>query len=157
MVLQKIEIYKLVDYLYNHKFFPMFGRGENLMQPVHAKDLGYAYYDVLRNRDVTINKEYNLAGKEPVKYMDLVRCVSKTLERKNVIVKIPLSISILVAKIYNAINKKAIISVEQVLRMQEDKDFSYESAAKDFNYCPVSFEEGIIGEVKEYINNKVRV
>ncbi|PLR76032.1 hypothetical protein CU633_17895 [Bacillus sp. V3-13] len=150
------NMYKLVDYLYRHKFFPIFGKGENLMQPVHAKDLGNAYYDVLTNRDRTFNKEYNLSGEEPIKYLDLVKCVSETLQRKNTIVKIPLSISILAAKIYNAINKNAVISVEQVLRMQEDKDFDYDEAAWDFGYSPLSFQEGIKGEVQEYLNSVQR-
>jgi nucleoside-diphosphate-sugar epimerase len=150
------NMYKLVDYLYRRKFFPMFGQGENLMQPVHAKDLGDAYYDVLMNKDKTFNKDYNLSGKAPIKYIDLVRCVSKTLKRKNTLVKIPLWLSVLSAKIYNAIDKKAIISVEQVLRMQEDKDFSYEEATKDFGYSPISFEEGIKGEVEEYLNSRQR-
>jgi hypothetical protein len=70
-----------------------------------------------------------------------------------VIVKIPLWLSVLSAKIYNWISKNAIISVEQVLRMQEDKDFSYEMAHRDFNYSPVSFEAGIKGEVAEYLNS----
>jgi nucleoside-diphosphate-sugar epimerase len=131
----------------------MFGKGQNLMQPVHAKDLGYAYYDVLVNKDKTFNKEYNLPGKYPIQYIELVRCVSKTLGRKNIIVKLPLWFSILAAKIYNAIDKNAIISVEQVLRMQEDKDFTYEAAKEDFGYDPLSFQEGIKGEVEEYLNN----
>lgn len=150
------NMYKLVDYLYRHKIFPMFGKGENLMQPVHAMDLGNAYYDVLVNKDITFNKEYNLSGKSPIKYFDLVRCVSRSLNRKNIIFKIPLWFSILSAKIYNAIDKNAIISVEQVLRMQEDKAFSYEDATKDFGYSPLSFEEGIKGEVEEYQKNKQR-
>jgi len=150
---QDRNMYRLIEYLYCHKFFPLFGRGENLMQPVHAKDLGYAYYDVLSNKDKTINKEYNLSGKTPLKYFDLVKCITEKLGRKNIIVKIPLWISILSAKIYNAINKNAIISVEQVLRMQEDKDFSYQAATKDFNYSPISFEEGIQGEIEEYVNS----
>ncbi|MFX0560710.1 NAD-dependent epimerase/dehydratase family protein [Tepidibacillus infernus] len=150
------NMYKLVDYLYRHKFFPMFGKGENLMQPVHAKDLGYAYYDVLVNKDKTFNKEYNLSGKSPIKYIDLVKAVSDTLGRKNIIVKVPLWISILAAKVYNAIDKKAIISVEQVLRMQEDKDFNYDEAAKDFGYTPLSFQKGIKGEVEEYLRSKQR-
>ncbi len=40
---------KLIDYLNTHKFFPIFGRGRNLMQPVHASDLGNAYYAVIEN------------------------------------------------------------------------------------------------------------
>lgn len=150
------NVYKLVDYLYRHKFFPMFGKGETLMQPVHAKDLGYAYYDVLVNKDKTFNKEYNLSGKSPIKYIDLVKSVSDTLGRNNTIIKIPLWISILAAKVYNAVDKKAIISVEQVLRMQEDKDFIYDEAAKDFGYTHLSFQEGIKGEVEEYLRSKRR-
>ena len=148
------NMYKLVDYLYRYKFFPMFGEGQNLMQPVHARDLGNSYYDVILNKEKTLNKEYNLSGKSPIKYIDLVECVSKTLGRKNIIVKIPLGISVFAAKIYNAITKKAIISVEQVLRMQEDKVFDYSSAKEDFNYNPISFQDGIIEEVEEYLNFK---
>ncbi|PYI52933.1 NAD-dependent epimerase/dehydratase family protein [Paenibacillus flagellatus] len=148
------NMYKLVDFLARHRFFPMFGEGENLMQPIHAKDLGNAYYDVLINKHITYNKEYNLAGKAPIRYIDLIKCVSKNLGKNTIIVKFPLWFSILAAKIYNKITKKAIISVEQVLRMQEDKSFSYEEAYKDFNFRPLSFEEGIISEVKEYVESR---
>ncbi|MEH6908007.1 NAD-dependent epimerase/dehydratase family protein [Neobacillus drentensis] len=151
------NMYKLVDYLYRHKFFPMFGHGGNLMQPVHARDLGNAYYDVLFNKDQTFNQEYNLSGKAPLPYIDIVRCVSKTLGRKNIFVKIPLSLSVTAAKIYNTVNKNAIISVEQVLRMQEDKDFNYIKAKLAFGYTPMSFEEGIKGEVDEYLAKKAGV
>lgn len=145
------NMFKLIAFLHRHRFFPMFGNGNNLMQPVHAKDLGYAYFDVLMNRDKTYNKEYNLSGKAPIKYIDLVRCVGAALGRKNTIVTIPFWMSVLAAKIYNAVDKKAIISVEQVLRMQEDKDFSHEEAAQDFGYNPLSFEDGIKREVQEYL------
>lgn len=145
------NMYKLISFLHRFKFFPMFGEGENLMQPIHARDLGNAYYDVIVNRRTTFNKEYNLPGKRHLSYMDLVRTVSNTLGRRNVIVKIPLWISILAARVYNALDKKAIISVEQVLRMQEDKAFEYEDAMRDFGYSPISFEDGIVEEVNEYL------
>ncbi|WP_061215014.1 NAD-dependent epimerase/dehydratase family protein [Syntrophomonas wolfei] len=145
------NMYKLITFLHKIKFFPMFGKGENLMQPVHARDLGNAYYDVIVNRSTTFNKGYNLPGKRPMTYMALVRTVSDTLGRKNIIIKIPLWFSILAAKIYNALVKNAIISVEQVLRMQEDKAFDYEDAIRDFAYSPVSFEDGIVEEVNEYL------
>ena len=148
---QDKNMYKLVNYLYRFNVFPMFGEGKNLMQPVHAKDLGYAYYDVLINKERTFNKEYNLSGKYPIKYIDLVKCVSDKLNKKIMIVK--LSLSLLAARIYNKVDKKAVISVEQVLRMQEDKSFSYDDAYSDFGYSPMSFEIGIEDEVKEYINN----
>lgn len=150
------NMYKLVSFLSKSRLFPMFGSGNNLMQPVHARDLGYAYYDVLVNKQITFNKEYNLSGKYPIKYKDLVLTVSRALGRKVLMVKIPLSLSVLAAKIYNALFKNAVISVEQVLRMQEDKAFSYEEAERDFGYSPISFEDGIKEEVHEYIISKNR-
>jgi len=148
------NMYKLIDYLYRHKFFPLFGKGGNLMQPVHARDLGYAYYDVLMNKDKTFNREYNLSGKESITYIDLIKTVSSNIGKNNIIIKIPLRISIIGAKIYNTLIKKAPISVEQVLRMQEDKDFKHDEATKDFGYLPISFYEGIKDEVQEYLSSK---
>jgi nucleoside-diphosphate-sugar epimerase len=150
---QDRNMYKLIDYLHTHKVFPLFGNGKNLMQPVLAKDLGNAYYDVLINREKTFNQQYNLPGKMPIRYIDLVRCVSNILERKNIILKLPLWFSIVSIKVYNSISKNPLISIEQVLRMQEDKDFIYEAATKDFNYSPVSFEEGIKDEIEQYLTN----
>jgi len=56
---------KLIGFLNKFRIFPLFGKGENLMQPVHARDLGNAYFDVLENQSVTKNRNYNLAGKNP--------------------------------------------------------------------------------------------
>ncbi len=152
------NMFKLIDYLYRHKFFPMFGKGENLMQPVHANDLGNAYYDVLTNKEITFNKEYNLSGKAPIKYVDVVKCIIQYLGKKTKLVHLPIGISIFGAKVMNfVLRKKAIISVEQVLRMQEDKNFSHEEAAKDFGYSPISFEDGIKGEVEEYLQRSDRL
>lgn len=148
------NMWKLVDFLHRHTFFPLFGAGANLMQPVHARDLGNAYYEVLANRDRTFNRDYNLPGKRPISYLDLVRRVSRTLARRNVIVKVPLPLSILGAKLYNAVSRTPVISVEQVLRMQEDKAFDFSDAERDFGYAPLSFEEGIVEEVREYMKKR---
>lgn len=147
------NMYRLIGYLSKHKLFPLFGDGNNLMQPVHAKDLGNAYYDVLTHKDITVNKEYELSGKNPIKYIDIIKCIKSNLNSKVRVVSIPFGLSVFAAKVYNALfGKRAIISIEQVLRMQEDKIFSHESATNDFGYNPVSFEEGIQEEVREYLN-----
>jgi hypothetical protein len=39
------------------------------------------------------------------------------------------------------------IKAEQVLRLNENKAFSYEEAQRDFGFNPRSFEEGIRAEV----------
>jgi hypothetical protein len=40
------------------------------------------------------------------------------------------------------------VKAEQVLRLNENKDFSYAEAQKDFGFNPWSFEEGIKSELK---------
>lgn len=148
------NMYKLVEYLNTHKFFPIFGSGKNLMQPVHAKDLGDVYYDVLKNWDITKNKEYNLAGKYPIEYIELVHTIEDYLGKKVYNIKVPIWISLIGAYCYNLISKSALISIEQVQRMMEDKIFSYEDAENDFNYSPMSFSDGIKGEAIEYLKQK---
>jgi len=148
------NMYKLVDYLHRHTFFPIFGSGNNLMQPVHASDLGNAYYDVLMNPDTTVNREYDLPGKESMRYVDLVRTVCRQLGKRNVLVHIPMGLSILAARVYNRLSSRPLVDVEQVMRMNEDKAFRYDSAARDFGYSPVSFPDGIRGEIEEYLSNR---
>ena len=86
--------------------------------------------------------------------IDLVKTVSNNIGKNNIIIKIPLRISIIAVKIYNSFIKKAPVSVEQVYRMQEDKDFKHDDAKKDFGYNPMSFKEGIKIEVKQYLEKR---
>ena len=148
---------KLIDFLNRFKFFPLFGKGENLMQPVHARDLGNAYYDVLMNQKTTMNKNYNLSGKTPITYKMLIQTVSTKLNKKTKLISLPLNFSVISARIYNKISSNPIISEEQVLRMQEDKAFSFEKATKDFGYNPIGFEEGISEEVCLYLRGKRKI
>ena len=146
---------KLIDFLYRFKFFPLFGKGENLMQPVHARDLGNAYYDVLINPEVTMNSNYNLSGKKPLTYKNLIETVSSKLNKKTIVISLPLNFSVYSARVYNKLTTKALISEEQVLRMQEDKAFSHEKATRDFGYNPINFEEGIQEEIQLYLKGKL--
>ncbi len=148
------NMFKLIDYLNCHKFFPIFGNGKNLVQPVHAQDLGDAYYNVIKYWDKTKNKEYNLSGKYPIEYIKLVKTVENYLGKKVYNVRVPIWISLIAAVIYNKISKRAIISVEQVQRMMEDKTFSYYEAENDFGYRPRTFSSGIKKEVDEYLKYK---
>lgn len=148
---------KLIDFLNRFRIFPLFGKGENLMQPVHARDLGNAYYDVLMNPSFTMNKNYNLSGKNPLTYRKLIETVSKKLNKRTTLVTLPLGFSVFSARVYNKLTSKALISEEQVLRMQEDKAFSYEKAKNDFGYNPIDFEEGIQEEVELYLKSKRKI
>lgn len=145
---------KLIKFLDKSKFFPVFGDGSNLLQPVRAQDLGKAYYDVLRNKGVTQNKEYDLSGLDEIRYDDIIKTISSYLNKKVFFVKIPIKLSYLLSKAANKIIPKFPINEEQVLRMQENKVFSHEKARQDFGYEPTNFKDGIKFEVEEYLKNK---
>lgn len=149
------NMWKLISFVDRFRFFPVFGNGKNLMQPVHAKDLGDAYYMVLNHKAVTLDKQYNLSGRNELTYKNLLILVANRLGRNTFFIHFPISICLFGAYLYNFIfGKKAIISVEQVKRMNEDKVFSWNFANQDFDYNPMSFEQGIAMEIDLYHKSK---
>lgn len=147
------NMYQLIDYLRRHRFFPVFGRGSNLMQPVLARDLGAAYYDVLVRPAVTKNKEYDLSGGTVLTYREILDAISRELSRRNVFVTLPIALSVALVRAYNRVVLRPRVSVEQVLRMNEDKAYSHASATADFGFAPTAFAEGIRDEVAQYLRD----
>ena len=148
------NMWKLINYLNKNKFFPIFGSGRNLLQPVHSKDLGYAYLDVIKNKTKTFNQQYNLSGAEIIQYKRLLELISLQLNKRTIFIKIPIKLSLIIVYLLNKIPTrlfKSPIKVEQVKRMLEDKNFSNQKARIDFNFNPVSITKGISEEIKLYL------
>ncbi|PTE90240.1 hypothetical protein BUY89_13150, partial [Staphylococcus equorum] len=85
-----------------------------------------------------------------IKYKNLISTVSQHLNKRTVLVKLPIIFSRFFVRISRKLVPKFPLNEEQVLRMKEDKDFTHLKATKDFGYNPMSFEEGIVEEIKEY-------
>lgn len=147
------NMYKLIKFVDKSPVFPMFGNGRNLMQPVHARDLGYAYYSVLERPEITKNESYNLPGKYAISYKELVQTVADELGKKIRFIHIPIGLSYAAASVGERVPGFPI-GGEQVLRMKEDKNFTYQRARDAFGYRPLSFDEGIKEEVQEYLEKK---
>ena len=146
------NMYKLVQYIYKHKFFPVFGNGNNLMSPIHAQDLGNAYYDVLQNRNTTFGNQYNLSGKDEITYISILEETASALGKKVFFIHLPIWLCLVAVYLINLVlGSRFPISIEQVLRMKEDKVFSWEDAYSDFGFSPMSFKDGIRIEVDEFI------
>ncbi|WIL69381.1 MULTISPECIES: NAD-dependent epimerase/dehydratase family protein [Staphylococcus] len=144
---------KLIKFIDKFPIYPIFGNGKNLMQPVNAIDLARSYIQVIENSEVTKNQNYNLSGKYPEKYKSLINTVSQYLNKKIVLIKLPIFFSYYFVKLFRKIIPKFPLNEEQVLRMKENKDFTHLKATEDFGYTPMSFEEGIKEEIKEYKRN----
>lgn len=144
------NMHKLIEHISTNKLFPVFG-GNSLMQPIYGMDLGYSIYSVLLARDRALNKGYDLSGKYPIKYIDILKTVSKLLDKKVIFIQIPLKLCYYAAILYNSFFNNPKISVEQVMRMSEDKNYAHDEATKDFGFNPLSFEEGIEIQIKEFL------
>ena len=150
-----INMSRLIKFMDTFKIFPIFGNGQNYMQPIYIEDLANAYYNVIKFKEQTFNKRYILAGKEPLKYNDILKIIEKKLEKKIFFIKIPLSLSIFLIKICEIIFfGKLHINASQVERLSEDKIYDYSQAKKDFLFNPKEFEEGIEIQIKNYKDSK---
>lgn len=139
---------KMVDKL---PIIPVINKGNSFLQPVNARDLGKAYYTVLMSQSNINLKAYDLSGEQPIKMIDVLRSISDELNKKTVFLSVPLTLGVIVARILKVITFGKIDVIEKVQRMDENRSYSHEDATKDFGYNPMSFEDGIKIEVKEYL------
>ncbi len=68
-----IVFIKMVDKL---RLFPVIDHGKSLIQPVNARDLGKAYYQVLKMKRI-MNGDYILSGEKPITMLDMFKLISK--------------------------------------------------------------------------------
>lgn len=138
---------KMIDKM---RIYPLIDNGNGLIQPVNARDLGKAYFDVLMNPEITANKQYDLSGEKPISVKEALTIISGFLSKKTMFISIPMSLSVFAAKIIKVLSIGKIDIVEQVLRMGEDRVYSHSLAKADFHYSPMPFKSGIELEVNEY-------
>lgn len=143
-----IVFIKMVNRL---KIFPIVNSARYLLQPVHERDLGQAYYQVLINEEATKGRSYNLSGKNSIMLIDMLKTIGKCLGKKNVFVSIPFSFAYASAWILYSLTIGKVDYREKVQRLVEPRAFSHDRATQDFGYSPISFEEGVVNEVEEYL------
>ncbi|MGD6794151.1 SDR family oxidoreductase [Metabacillus indicus] len=142
---------RMVDKL---PLMPVINRGENLLQPVNARDLGKAFYNVLTNPTLTSGKAYDLSGEKPIKMIDVLRIISKELNKNTIFINVPLGLGEFLAKSLKVLSLGRYDYVEKVQRMGENRSYPHSNARNDFGYNPIPFEKGIRIEVEEYLGAK---
>jgi nucleoside-diphosphate-sugar epimerase len=138
---------KMIDML---KLFPVVDHAKYPLQPVHACDLGEAYYNVLLNEERTIGREYILSGDRPIMLIEILKTICKCLDRRVLFVSVPFPVAYLGAKLLCFVSLGRIDYREKVQRLVEPRAYAHEDARKDFGYAPMGFEEGLLGEIEEY-------
>jgi nucleoside-diphosphate-sugar epimerase len=137
-----INFSKMIRFIKKKGFFITFGSGNNLIQPIYIEDVADAVSNVLDNKK-TYSKIYNIAGKNPIKYNDMLNIIRNKLKKQFKVIKLPIKFSKFLISIYTKISKNPILTPDQIERMGIDKVYSYQKARADFDFSPVSFENGI--------------
>ena len=135
----------------NLKKFPLFfvpGSGQALQQPIFIDDVAKAVIQALAT-DKSVRKAYNISGKVPLTFNQLVTSTASALGLKRAIVNLPLWPVQQAVKLYSIFAGSPKISEEQILRLNENKAFDHKEAQDDFGFTPIPFSDGINILVKE--------
>lgn len=126
------------------------------LQPVWCGDLGKAYYQVLMNEKCS-GHDYDLSGGEPIELRRMLEVIAENLGVKRRFFSCPFPIAYLGAwGVYVfSLGKKDYR--EKVQRMVEPRAYNHDAATKDFDYNPVDFSTGIVGEIEEYKKRKAGI
>lgn len=133
---------RMLKFIKKRGFFITFGSGENLIQPVYIEDIADSVAKVIK-KDITVRKAYDLPGKSPLKYNEMLEIVKEGIGRNFNIIRLPVGPSRTLVKIYANLSKKPSLTPGQIDRMGVDKSYDYSEAKKDFGYSPTSFRNGI--------------
>jgi nucleoside-diphosphate-sugar epimerase len=141
------NMWRLIRFMHYSPVVPVFGDGNYLQQPIYVGDVAQAIVSCLCN-DQTIGKSYNIAGKYPLTYNQVIDTIAGEMKKRVWKVHMPSMPAVSLLKFFERLHVPFPIKAEQVLRLNENKDFSYAEAQRDFEFNPLSFEEGIKLELR---------
>jgi uncharacterized protein YbjT (DUF2867 family) len=139
---------RLIRYLQRWPVIPVMGSGERLQQPIYVDDVARAVIGVL-GTDVTLRHAYNIAGAKPVTFDQIIDTVCRILGRRVRKVHLPIMPVAAALRTCERVHLRLPIRAEQILRLDEDKAFPWDDAARDFGFDPISLEEGIEREIAD--------
>jgi len=136
------NMWRLIQFMRYSSIVPIFGDGQYLQQPIFVDDVAAAVLGCLK-ADITIGRSYNIAGKHALTYNEVIDTIAKAMNKRVWKLHVPSKPIVSLLRLFERIKIPFPIKAEQVLRLNENKDFGYTEAGKDFGFSPHSFEEGI--------------
>jgi nucleoside-diphosphate-sugar epimerase len=139
---------RLIRFLKRSPVIPVVGSGRSLQQPVHVQDVASAMVAAMET-DAAIGHAYNLSGAVPLTFVQVISTITKLLGRKVVRVHLPVRPVLFALRVAERARLPLPVKEEQILRLNEDKAFDYDAAARDFGYAPIPFAEGVRRQLSE--------
>ncbi|MBI1292642.1 NAD(P)H-binding protein [bacterium] len=135
---------RLVRWFRKRNWFPIFGDGTNLVQPVFVEDLVNAFEQVVQRGAPTFRRDYTLAGPEPITYESMIRQIAGACGKSRPwLPHVPLGIALAAARVAPPPLVKRGLSAEQIRRFGEDKSADIAPARRELGFAPRSFGEAI--------------
>lgn len=148
------NLHKLIKFCDRYGFFPVFGSGQCLLQPIHADDLAKTILSALQRPN--IQGTYDLSGGSIVTFRELLAIVEKHLGKPVRPIYLSLNLGVWAAALAeNVLGTKSPVRREQILRLQEDKAYSHDAAQRDLGFFPRSLEVGLQQEVELLRNETI--
>ncbi len=148
--LQDHNISKFIKMVAKFPIIPEVGHGRGLIQPVNARDLGKAYYQVAMAEKLP-QLSYILSGERELSIHELFGLIGDYMGKSMRFISVPLGLSCFGAKALKLLSAGRVDMVEKVLRLAENRNFSHAEATRDFGYAPENFNTGLEREVKEFL------
>ncbi len=136
------NISRLLHWLRRWHFMPLPGGGRALQQPIHVEDVAGALVSSLRS-DSTVNRTYNISGKMPLSFRDMVIEAARAIGVRPLLLPVPLGPLAAILGTAERLRLPTRIRAEQLQRIVEDKAFPHDAAIRDFGFAPRSFAEGV--------------
>lgn len=128
----------IANFIKRFGFFPIFGKGSGLRQPVHASDLAAACFSII-DIATTFDKAYNLPGGETLSYYEMVNVIFQSQQKNPRTIVLPLSLLRLAVSLITLLPRYKHIHITMFERMNKDLCFDFSKASKDFGYTPKKF------------------
>ena len=136
------NISRLRNHLHRWRWIPIFGGGHTIHQPVYVEDVVGATITAVDQPDIE-HRSYALAGGEVLTYRDLLHTLGHSIGVSPLIVPLPARP---LAYILNVLRNRGFrlpVDSEQIMRLQEDKQYDITDARRDLGFSPSNFEDGI--------------
>jgi uncharacterized protein YbjT (DUF2867 family) len=132
------NISQIARWIDDRGFFPLYGAGTGLRQPVHARDVADAAIAALMAPKLA-EPGYVLSGDETLSYRDMVERIFVAMAREPKLVSVPPLLYRAALAIMAKREGSPKLSLEMARRMNADIVFAHDKAARDLAFKPRGF------------------
>ena len=136
----------LINFIKTFPIIPLPGGGKFGRQPIYIGDICKIVIRII-NSDIN-NKIYEIHGFEYVTMARMVETIIKNLNKKRIVIKIPMVFLILAFAIGEKILKNPKFTVDQIKSLISGEKFKGEAWWKTFDIIPTRFDRGIARMIK---------